>query len=218
MCSSAKVKGGVNRTKQARSRRLFHAQKIPLFRTIAALENMPSDNAADSWSQDYFYKAFSTLARTSKMDSWMLFAAQILWDTQVLLGANIGAAEKELRDTGRDVCRRYEDLTTACTSVEQKEAVKEQVARVKKTAVGSAFQVVVKSRTFGWDSIDASDKTFSLLKNHPALCGIIQADLRDAFHKLSVDVASEAGHILAVAHLYRAAKQTRPRTTIWSAM
>jgi hypothetical protein len=42
--------------------------------------------------------------------------------------------------------------------------------------------------------------------------------LRDAFHKLAVELASEAGHVLAVAHLYRAAKQTHPRNTTWRAM
>jgi hypothetical protein len=143
----------------------FPPAENTFFRTIAALENLPSNDTTDVWTQDYFYKAFSALVNTPRMDSWMLFAAQILWDTQVLLGANTGESERELIHTAKDLCQRYR----ACKTLNpgRKEVIDKRIARVRKMAVGNAFQEDIETKMYAWKAIDASETSFTLLGNHP---------------------------------------------------
>jgi hypothetical protein len=56
---------------------------------------------------------------------------------------------------------------------------------------------------------------FYLLDCHPSFCGLATKHiLLDSYQKLTYDFAADTGHILAVAHLYNAAKQSKHANNI----
>ncbi|KAH3946305.1 hypothetical protein HBI56_110610 [Parastagonospora nodorum] len=81
----------------------------------------------------------------------------------------------------------------------------------------SDFQNLAKKLEVKRESDVKEDAQFSLLENHPMLCGILLNETRNKFQEIAIDIASEQGRILAVAHLYNAARESGylDKSTSW---
>ena len=166
------------------------------------------------WRCDYMYKACSSFL-TGQKDSWIIYAAQILRDTQRRLEEDASEGLDMLQDQAYGLTKQYE-VYLADTDIDHsgkkqkrwKQDIEDQVNFLHKAITQSDFQNLANKLEAKRVSDTEEDAQFSLLGNHPMLCGILLNETRNKCQEISIDVASEQGHILAVAHLYNAAWQS----------
>jgi hypothetical protein len=170
-----------------------------LFRCLAQLEGLPAEGF---WTNDYTWQASVALIDDGYCDTWIVFAAQMLWDAQCVLGDDAQRAVATLEKVTEDMKDCVLDLETSNT--QQENARVSLVDRIRETSPLRPFAQTIEKGFSGTYCIDKKDKRFDLLATHPAMCGLKLAELDLEFHKLCVKIASDAGHVLAVAHLYMA--------------
>jgi hypothetical protein len=182
------------------------ATRSPFFRCLEQLRLLPPEEAGRFhdrspriWAHDCIYAACKDVICEGNPNSWTAFAIQILWDTYRVLGFEIGKGASGLDGMGEDMHKQCGMLLTlASIAVWREMAILANIAREGK------LESYIDGKETEVD--EAHDDYFELLPNHPTLCGVMLADLRDAYHKISTDIAGFHGHILTVAHLYNAAR------------
>ena len=157
-----------------------------------------TDDQALVWKRDHIYKASRAHIVGSLMSSWIIIAAQMLCDTHCVLGSHTDQGDAALKATAEHLRISYREL--ANIAPDHAEVVCLRIRNIERLVMGDTFQSYADKRERSWRKAKDSDQAFRLLPNHPALCGIIQAELRDAYHKLCIDVAGTEGCILTVAH------------------
>jgi hypothetical protein len=171
-----------------------------LFRCLVQLRGLPAEGEG-FWTHDYTWQASVALIDEVYCDTWIVFAAQMLWDAQCVLGDDAQRAVGTLEIAAEDLRNCILDDPETSTVEEARDSL---VDRIDET---STLRPLAQSDEQEFSStycIKKTDKRFDLLAKHPALCGLKLAELDLEFHKLCVGIASDAGHILAVAHLYKA--------------
>ncbi|KAF1842128.1 uncharacterized protein K460DRAFT_370122 [Cucurbitaria berberidis CBS 394.84] len=150
-----------------------------------------------------------------RFETWAVFAMQILWDTQRELGPMLQIGSQLLGKTARELIESYQVYlnTEGLDKVgglhkmfrSDMEARRNHIVAV---ALDVEFQPVTDQREekVPWKVLELQG--FSLLQCHPALCGLILADIRDEHHRTSFDMAGDQCQILVAAHLYNAAHQS----------
>ncbi|KAH5144001.1 hypothetical protein HBH70_064330 [Parastagonospora nodorum] len=135
----------------------------------------------------------------------------------------IGAEVKDVEDDEVLTTQYHEYLND--TGIEHrgksqkqwKQDIEEQLNFLQKASMHSDFQNLANKLEVKRESDVKEDAQFSLLENHPMLCGILLNETRNKFQEIAIDIAGEQGRILAVAHLYNAARESGclDKSTSW---
>jgi len=163
---------------------------------------------------DLVHKAVWDAPNSGGVDTWQIFAMQILWDTQRELGSALSTGKQLLEETSQELIQGYSLYldTGGLDDVGKihkkfRGGMYDRVRHIEALALDSQFQswVDTSEQNMPWKQGDFPG--FSLLGCHPTLCGLILLSIRDEYHRTSTNLASEQGQILVVAHLYNAAKR-----------
>lgn len=171
------------------------------------------------------HKAVQSVANKQTLDTWQIFATQIFWDTQRELGAEVSEGKNLLEKAGKELLEKYKIYlgTTGLDKVGEmhkifRDDIIDRTKYVETLALGTQFQFRIDScdDKAPWKADECLG--FSLLSSHPALCGIIMLDLRNDYHRISTNLASDQGQILVAAHLYNVAQSTGflPSSARWT--
>jgi hypothetical protein len=201
------------------------ADEKRLIKCLSQLAALPMDPTGEGrpLQGDMVHKAIKKLVCEAQLDTWIIFAIQIFWDTQRELGAMLPVAQQLVEQTGEEIRKRY----TAYFDTEGLEDIGEVHKMFRNDIQGRLQQAeaVAMSKEFQSWADDCEDGApwkfnmpkFSLLSCHPALCGLVSVNIRDEFHRTSINIASGQGQILITAHFYNAAHLSGllPRDVHW---
>ncbi|KAF1947590.1 hypothetical protein EJ02DRAFT_429394 [Clathrospora elynae] len=207
--------------KRSHAPRQVEAFQAILCKCVSQLAALPPDDKSFSniYKDDYTYKAAYTMMKEIRLNSWIVFALQILWETQNELGEESLRAPEILRVVGMTLQNDYQHYAEAAwvdkTTIKPKDFVK---AMKKLTKImgdltvdqGEEFQEFVDAHEKYTQWKLARMAELQLVDCHPSLCGVAMAYIRDTYHKESSDMAADFGHVVAVAHLYNAIQQSLP--------
>jgi hypothetical protein len=182
---------------------------------LSQLAALPSEGIrARLYKEDRIYQAAVAMLTDGNIESWTVFTAQILWDIQDELAEEIVRGPAILREVGQQITAKYHRyLTSDCTDKNNK---KHKAFTKEMKKLTDAVDAVTQEDSFQ-SRIDANMTThklpnkpaFSLLDCHPSLCDLATTHILDSYQKLTFDFVSDTGHILAIAHLYNAAKHSK---------
>ncbi|OAL49650.1 hypothetical protein IQ07DRAFT_62763 [Pyrenochaeta sp. DS3sAY3a] len=191
----------------------FSSEEMRVLKCIALLGCMIGDDAGKGGHQgDFVTKAAWVLTLHKRLDTWAVFAVQILSDTQKQLGSELHEPFHTLAAGGLGLTRKY-----FVSHLAEEKKVRSNPALLQALDKSMGFlniytndgnlqsMLEATGDLPSWYKEDVGD--FSLLKSHPAMCGVILFFLHTEYHRLYTDLFGTNGRILAVAHLYNAAHQ-----------
>ena len=159
-------------------------------------------------------KAANNVLYDRNLNSWIVFSLQIFWDMQRELGSCLHLGKVLFDKIGQQLIERYKAYLDV-GGLEKVGAThvtfREDIVRRKKfieillndTLVQEGFDQCEKQTSRPFDNI----RGFSLLNHDPGLCGLISANMRDDYHRTTIDMASNQGQIVISAHLYNAVQR-----------
>ncbi|KAL1799870.1 hypothetical protein ACET3X_000212 [Alternaria dauci] len=172
-------------------------------------------------------KAARNLLYDQQLNGWIVFSLQVFWDMQRELASCLPVGSMLLHKTGHQLIGRYETYldvkgleNVGVTHVTFREVIIRSKRLVEylvdDTQVQNTFDHFEKQSGRTFDNTPG----FSLLKHDPALCGLISVAIRDDYHTMAINMASNQGQIMVSAHLYNAVQQSGdlPKDLQWTDM
>lgn len=190
---------------------------------LASLPYRGADSTKIYNGGDSVHKAISTMVKTGHLDSWIVFAVQIFKDTQETLGETMYTAKRLMEKGADDVLESYRrflstDKPGPAAVAHQANCIQEMM-RIEILGSEMINQMNLDKLDSGkpWTMKGIEGVDFSLRAYHPALCGHLLNQFVDKAHRFFMDLTSEEGQIIVVAHLYNAAHESGmlPRSVKW---
>jgi hypothetical protein len=198
-----------------------------LLKCLSQLAAMPlgSVKGGEPYKGDFVHKAAWKMIYDQRLETWMIFAIQIFWDTQRELGALLPVAQQLLEETARELVQCYTTYldTKGLDKVGEahkrlRSDIMDRKNHIKALILDGEFQAWIDKceNCTTWKFPGGPD--FSLLAAHPSLCGLIQLNIRNDHHRIFTNMAGDQGQILVTAHLYNAAHSSGllPTTARWA--
>jgi hypothetical protein len=154
------------------------------------------------------------LVSKRQIETWAVFAIQILWDTQRELGHTVQIGKDMLAKVGQSMTTRYKRYINtpglgeiSASYKKLSKVVSQRLVAIQQFTLDDVVQQLFDANKRETDCDFKGFENFSLLCHHPGLCGLIIASLQLSYHQFTLDLAGSQSQILTVAHLYNAARQ-----------
>lgn len=165
------------------------------------------------------------ISETKHVPLWLVFALQIVLDTRVALQHDTSMAFQELQAAGQ----RATDITRHHFRFSRTQAVREERWHedndpqiLKLISFVSLWinqdpltKAVKKWSTTNLEELGVDLKPFSLLMQHPLLCGSLAYWLSLSLQEIGISLANAYDSILSAVHLYNAARQSKDLSVSW---
>jgi hypothetical protein len=170
-------------------------------------------------AEDELIRGLRETFKSKKIPIWLAFAAQVFLDIHHVLREDVDRAFGELFTTGRAahgaISRSLEFHSTLRVETwprSNDEALKGVLAMIQNWVMNDPIQEV-KNR-FG----RPIGEEFSLMRQHPIFCGLLQYHLKVMQHEIGITLAGAWGSIMYTGHLYNAVRREKLLNKGWTDM
>jgi hypothetical protein len=208
-------------------RERYFSDKLFLTSFLSNLHNAAALKLDAGPAIDDITRAFleAKVSETKHVPLWLVFALQIVLDTRVAFQYDTSKALKELLAAGQ----RVTDITRHHFRFSRTQAVREErwhedndpqilkLIRFISLWINQDLltKAVKKWSTTNLQKLGAELKPFSLLRQHPLLCGSLAYWLNLSLQEIGISLANAYDSIVSAAHLYNAARQSKGLSVSW---